>query len=171
MSPTSYQLLHPATESLIIRQWLCVSSGKKEKTRKKEKFFLPSLPAASKRGAANPTGAASTPSPPEGLGFAQTPQKRRADHSATRAFVKAPHRPTGRRNTCPPAPTSRAALPARKATIAPTANGPRRAGRADRAGRCWQGAQRRRRRRRRIAQPTAGSSLAQKRINRARRKC
>ena len=132
MSPTSYQLLHPATESLIIRQWLCVSSGKKEKTRKKEKFFLPSLPAASKRGAANPTGAASTPSPPEGLGFAQTPPKRRADHSATRAFVKAPHRPTGRRNTCPPAPTSRAALPARKATIAPTAKGPRREGRADR---------------------------------------
>ena len=44
MSPTSYQLLHPATESLIIRQRLCVSSGKKEKTRKKKNSFSPLCP-------------------------------------------------------------------------------------------------------------------------------
>ncbi len=123
MSPTSYQLLHPATEILIIRQRLCVSSGKKEKTRKKKNSFPSLFPPPQNE--APPTQPA-RPQPhrrPKASGFAQTPQKRKADHSATRAIVKAQRRRTKRRNTFPLAPPAPRFL-RRNATIAPTAKGP-----------------------------------------------
>ncbi len=132
MSPTSYQLLHPATESLIIRQRLCVSSGKKEKTRKKKNSFSALCP------------------PPQNEAPPIQPA-RPQPHRRPKAWALRKHRKSGGRIIARLARLSKPrvgrpgggtlAIPPRraaprflrrKATIAPTAKGSRRAGRADR---------------------------------------